>query len=384
VLLCVAVACGGESGGSTATPPPVVTPPATQLAFVAQPVSAVVGASFTPAIQVVARDAQGNTATGYTGAVTLSLSTNTAGAALSGTTSVNATAGIATFAAVNVTKVGSGYTLVASAPSLTSATSGAFTVGPGAASKLVFTAQPTSATAASAIAPAVQVTAQDANGNTATGFTGLVTIAVGANSGGGTLSGTMSVAAVAGVATFSNLTIDRAGTAYVLTATASGLTSAVSTPFDVTAPVTATTLYISPLLDFKLHTTPKARTSAAIEWCVSTSDWLATLAESMVGTSYTFSLGVKTATGSSGSGTLRGDIIHKRGTTETILATATFTTTTTYEVKTATVVGVAPDARAGDLLILRVRIVAGVPCVAEFIGPGTDNFIVVPKTTIAP
>ena len=45
-----------------------------------------------------------------------------------------------------------------------------------------------------------------------------VTLAIGTNPGSGTLSGTVTVAAVNGVATFSNLSINKAGTGYTLTA----------------------------------------------------------------------------------------------------------------------------------------------------------------------
>src|SRR6266550_2163971 len=53
---------------------------------------------------------------------------------------------------------------------------------------------------------------------------------------GGTLSGTTSVNAVNGVATFSTLSINNAGNGYTLTASASGLTGATSTAFNITAP----------------------------------------------------------------------------------------------------------------------------------------------------
>jgi len=100
------------------------------------------------------------------------------------------------------------------------------------AANLAFTTQPAS-TAAGATFGAV-VTARDAQGNTAATFTGTVTVAIGTNPGGGTLSGTKSVAAAAGVATFSGLSIDKAATGYTLTATAGGLGSAVSSPFNIT------------------------------------------------------------------------------------------------------------------------------------------------------
>jgi len=69
-----------------------------------------------------------------------------------------------------------------------------------------------------------------------TGFTGTITVALGANPGGGTLAGTKSVAAVSGVATFSTLSINNAGTGYTLVASAAGLTGATSAAFNITAP----------------------------------------------------------------------------------------------------------------------------------------------------
>ena len=43
----------------------------------------------------------------------------------------------------------------------------------------------------------------------------LVTVAIGTNAGGGTLSGTKTVAASGGVATFNTLSIDKIGRAHV-------------------------------------------------------------------------------------------------------------------------------------------------------------------------
>tara|TARA_R110000868_G_scaffold160977_11_gene390841 strand:+ start:708 stop:2669 length:1962 start_codon:yes stop_codon:yes gene_type:complete len=69
------------------------------------------------------------------------------------------------------------------------------------------------------------VRAVTSGGTVATGFTGNITIAV--FSGSGSLSGTATVAAVAGVATFTNLKITGAGH-HILSAAASGLTTAYS------------------------------------------------------------------------------------------------------------------------------------------------------------
>src|SRR5439155_3941519 len=87
-----------------------------------------------------------------------------------------------------------------------------------------------------ALSISVRVTARDASGNTVTSYTGLITVALGANPSGGTLAGTTSVNAVSGVATFSTLSINNAGTGYTLVASASGLTGATSTSFNITAP----------------------------------------------------------------------------------------------------------------------------------------------------
>jgi hypothetical protein len=98
--------------------------------------------------------------------------------------------------------------------------------------------QPSSATAGSTISPPVQVAAQDNAGNTNPSFTGAITIALGTNPSAATLFGTKTVTAVNGVATFSTLSIDKAGTGYTLQASASGLTSATSTGFNIAAPRT--------------------------------------------------------------------------------------------------------------------------------------------------
>jgi hypothetical protein len=104
-------------------------------------------------------------------------------------------------------------------------------VGP--ASKLVFTVQPGNATAGAAITPAVQVAVEDAQGNVVTTATTSITLAIGNNPGSGTLSGTTTVAAVNGLATFSGLSLNTSGAGYTLTASATGLTGAASSAFSI-------------------------------------------------------------------------------------------------------------------------------------------------------
>jgi Bacterial Ig-like domain (group 3) len=82
--------------------------------------------------------------------------------------------------------------------------------------QLAFTTQPSNTGVGLTITPAVQVAAQDNSNNTLTTFTGSITLAIG--SGPGTLSGTTTQNAVSGVATFSDLGINKMATAYALVA----------------------------------------------------------------------------------------------------------------------------------------------------------------------
>src|SRR5205807_1785313 len=96
-----------------------------------------------------------------------------------------------------------------------------------------FSGVPNGSGAGAAITPAVQVAVQDALGNTVTSFSGTITVTPGVNLAGGTLAGHTTVTAVNGVATFSDLSIDKVGTGYTLQATGAGLTTA-SASFDIT------------------------------------------------------------------------------------------------------------------------------------------------------
>src|SRR5436190_1670520 len=209
--------------------------PAAKLVFTVPPSNAAAGATITPAVGVTVQDAQGNTVTTATTSITLAIGTNLGSGTLAGTTTVAAVNGVATFSNLSIDKAGTGYTLTASATDLTSATSTAFNISAGAAAKLVFTVQPSNTAAGAAITPAVQLTVQDAQGNTVTTATTSITVAIGTNPASGALTGTTTVAAVSGVATFSTLTLNRAATGYTLTASATGLTGATSSAFTISA-----------------------------------------------------------------------------------------------------------------------------------------------------
>jgi hypothetical protein len=209
--------------------------PATQLLFTAQPATVTVATVFPTAVQVTAHDAQGNTVADFQDSVTVVIGDNPNSGTLSGTTTVAAVAGVASFTDLSIDRTGPGYTLQATSTPLTAATSAPIDVIAGLATQLAFTVQPSNTAVGATITPAVQVRARDAQGNTATSFTGDITVALGTNPGGGTLSGTLTQAAVAGVAVFNDLSISQSGNGKRLVATASGLSNSTSSSFNVTA-----------------------------------------------------------------------------------------------------------------------------------------------------
>src|SRR5438132_10815175 len=123
---------------------------------------------------------------------------------------------IAPFSYLSINKTGTGYTLTATDGSLGSATSANFNITPAAADHLVFAQQPTTTFVQQTITPAVKVRVLDRFDNLVTGDTSDVTIAIAFNPSIGALHGTLAKAAVAGVATFNDLSIDASGLGYTL------------------------------------------------------------------------------------------------------------------------------------------------------------------------
>ena len=117
---------------------------------------------------------------------------------------------------------------------------------------VVTTPPPTSVTAG--VPFSLVVTAENGSGNTDTTYTGPVTLALSGGTSGAKLGGTVTGTAVNGVAAFTGLTIDTAGTGYILTASSGTLTSATIPGINVAAAtVTATKLVV---------TTPPANVTA--------------------------------------------------------------------------------------------------------------------------
>jgi hypothetical protein len=229
------------STGFTITAPSL--PTAVKLAFSVQPSNALTQTTITPAVQVLVEDSTGTVVTTATNPVTLAL---VGGTGLGGTLTVTPQNGVATFSNLSVSTAGS-YTLSASSPTLTSATSTGFTITAPSlptAVKLAFSVQPSNALTQATITPAVQVLVEDSTGTVVTTATNPVTLAL---VGGTGLGGTLTVTPQNGVATFSDLSVSTAGS-YTLSATSTGLTSATSTSFTITASSSSSfkTYYLSP------------------------------------------------------------------------------------------------------------------------------------------
>ena len=101
---------------------------------------------------------------------------------------------------------------------------------------MVTTTPPASVTANAPFG--LTVTAEDGSGNIATTYTGPVTLALSGGTSGAKLGGTVTINAVNGVAAFTGLTIDTAGTGYTLTASSGTLTPA---PVTVTVTTASST-----------------------------------------------------------------------------------------------------------------------------------------------
>jgi hypothetical protein len=228
-LTAVMAACSSIPETSPTEPPAQ----AAMLVFTTQPVGAITGSDFTTQPVVAVEDTRGNVVTSYQGLIVLTItsSTETGGAKLFGATTVETVNGVATFSGLSIDKAGSGYTLTATGRSLAPATSEPFDIAPGAATKLSFARQPVGAKFGEPFSVQPVVVVQDSGGATVTSYTEPIELAVAY--GSSTLSGTTVVRAVNGVATFQDLSIDKVGTDYRLTATSGNLVPGMSARFEI-------------------------------------------------------------------------------------------------------------------------------------------------------
>ena len=222
---------------ASVTPAPA---PATQLFFASVPSAGTATVPLSPPIVVQARRADNSVATNFTGTITLSRATGPG--TIGGIVSKAAVNGVATFDSVTLSQAGT-YTLTASAPGLSSATTGNITIL-ARASQLAFVNLPTTGIVGRFL-PAFRVQARRPDNSVDTSFRGVITIGRLPSASlpddeaellnVQTLSGVLSKAAVRGEALFDSVRVDVVGQ-ITLTASATGLPTATSAAINIAAP----------------------------------------------------------------------------------------------------------------------------------------------------
>lgn len=175
-------------------------------------------------VLVEAQDAGGAVVAAFSATVAIALSPNAGNATLSGTTSASAQQGRAQFPGAIVTRMGNGYTLVATSGNLVSSPSAAFAIDAGPLAQFAFLTPPPASAEGNVPMGTVVVEQRDAHGNVVTG--GSITLKLaGAPWPRTRLLGTLTAATVNGRATFNDLRVDRPGTGYRLEAESGTVTS---------------------------------------------------------------------------------------------------------------------------------------------------------------
>jgi hypothetical protein len=196
---------------------------ASKLVIMAQPTTPVV-AGHTFEVDVEAEDSSGNLVTGFGGQVGIAVSSGPS-MNLIGTTSVTAMNGVAKFTDLDLHTAGN-YILIATSGNLTAATTSTIMVVAAPATHLV-ASSPTSSAVAVLQPFGLTITAEDSFGNTDQTFATPITVSIQpGGSATGTLGGTTTITTqnglVAGVATFTDLTLSATGS-YLLQATSPGV-----------------------------------------------------------------------------------------------------------------------------------------------------------------
>ena len=160
-------------------------------------------------LTVAAEDVFGNVVTSFNGSVTLVLANNPGGGALGGTTTVTAVQGIATFAGLTISMTSTDYTLQATSTGLTSTTTGPLNVTPPATQLVVTTEPPTSVIAGGDFGLTVSV--DDAHRQPGAQLQRQCDHRLGERPQRQLPRRRLTVTAVDGVATFTGLSLDKAG-----------------------------------------------------------------------------------------------------------------------------------------------------------------------------
>jgi hypothetical protein len=194
--------------------------PASRSQVTGFPASVTAGVAGT--VTVTIQDSSGHTVPSYTGTIHFTSSDSQA-VLPADYTFTAADAGVHSFSVTLKTAGTQSITVTDTASSSITGAQTGIGVSPAAVDHQLFLQQPTNTAAGQTITPAVTVAVVDQYGNVVTSDNSdTVTLSIGTNPSGGTLSGTLTVTVVNGVATFSDLSIDLAGDGYNLHATIGG------------------------------------------------------------------------------------------------------------------------------------------------------------------
>ncbi len=210
-----------STGLTSATTGPVDVSPtlASRLVITLQPPSSVTaGASFGLGVSVV--DAYGNVEPGYNGIVSLSIGQAAPGTNLLGSAVESASAGVGVFQGLSIQQAGT-VTIRAVADGVGSLITAPIQVRPASASRVVMLSQPSYGEVAGQSFGLIAAI-EDVYGNVVP-TNGPVNVSLAANPAGGQLLGPSTVDASNGIAVFSGLAIEKAGSGYALSTTSPGL-----------------------------------------------------------------------------------------------------------------------------------------------------------------
>ena len=179
----VQATAGGLAGSPQLFTATATAGTASQLVFTLNTGGGIAGAPITPGWVIQARDGLGNVVPSFTGAITVALTNGPPTAVLGGTTTVNAVAGVATFADLTVNFGASSWVLAATSPGLAGVNSAAFSIGAAAPAQIALLSG--NAQTAAVLAPltdSIAFRVTDQFGNFATGAPVTVSITVGGGS----------------------------------------------------------------------------------------------------------------------------------------------------------------------------------------------------------
>ncbi len=188
-------------------------------------------------------DHYGNLETNYSGSVVMAFDVNPGSATLGGNATVSAVGGVATFSGLTISTIGTGYTLQATSGGVTSPDSDPIKVTAIPPVAMSVTTQPTSPVQVEQAFGFI-VTIDQQGGVVDPDFNGSVTVTIAGPPGGNTLSGTKTVTASGGVATFSGLTLASVGTV-TLQVASSGLSSVDTASINVTASTASQLIFVT-------------------------------------------------------------------------------------------------------------------------------------------